>query len=84
MPALPLAMSLRDPRVLAFLVVWFGVNLVFGVVSIGGPGDEQAVAWQAHAGGFLAGLLAFSAFDPVPMSRAVDDGKGSDPTTTVH
>jgi len=26
------------------------------------------VAWEAHVGGFLAGLLLFSAFDPV--SRA--------------
>jgi membrane associated rhomboid family serine protease len=34
-PAAPLAASLRDPRVLAFLLVWFGVNILFGVFSIG-------------------------------------------------
>src|SRR5271166_3611499 len=65
-PAAPLTQSLRDPRVLAFLLVWFGVNLLFGLGSIGMPGVEQAIAWQAHIGGFLAGLLAFAAFDPVP------------------
>jgi membrane associated rhomboid family serine protease len=67
-PAASLAASLRDPQVLAFLAVWFGINLLFGVFSIGMPGVEQAIAWQAHIGGFLAGLLAFAAFDPVPLA----------------
>jgi membrane associated rhomboid family serine protease len=69
-PAAPLAVSLRDPRVIAFLVVWFGVNILFGVFSVGMPGVEQSIAWQAHIGGFLAGLLAFAAFDPIPTSAA--------------
>lgn len=68
-PAAPLAASLRDPRVLAFLAVWFGVNLLFGVFSVGMSGMEQAIAWQAHIGGFLAGLLAFKVFDPIPPAR---------------
>ena len=80
-PAAPLWVSLRDPRVIAFLLVWFGVNILFGVFSLGMPGVEQAIAWQAHIGGFLAGLLAFAAFDPVPA--AVDSGKGPGPTSTV-
>jgi membrane associated rhomboid family serine protease len=75
-PAAPLSVSLRDPRVIAFLLVWFGVNILFGVFSLGMPGVEQAIAWQAHIGGFLAGLLAFAAFDPVPGSTSapVDGG----------
>jgi len=32
-------------------------------------GTGQVVAWQAHIGGFLAGLLAFAAFDPVPKAE---------------
>jgi membrane associated rhomboid family serine protease len=71
-PAAPLADSLRDARVLAFLAVWFGVNFLFGAFSIGMPGVEQAIAWQAHIGGFVTGLLAFGAFDPVPKSAAVE------------
>jgi membrane associated rhomboid family serine protease len=78
-PAAPLAASLRDPRVIAFLLVWFGLNILFGVFSLGMPGVEQAIAWQAHIGGFLAGLLAFSAFDPVPSSKAANGGKGLGP-----
>jgi membrane associated rhomboid family serine protease len=78
-PAAPLSVSLRDPRVIAFLLVWFGVNILFGVFSMGMPGVEQSIAWQAHIGGFLAGLLAFAAFDPVPA--ALDGGKGPGPTS---
>jgi membrane associated rhomboid family serine protease len=83
-PAAPLAACLRDPRVLAFLLVWFGVNILFGVFSIGAGGVDQAIAWQAHIGGFVAGLVAFAAFDPVPMATGPDSDKGSDPTTGVH
>ncbi len=65
-PAIPLTGVLRDPRVLIFLGVWFGINLLFGAtsLSIAGAGAGEVVAWQAHIGGFLAGLLLFSWFDP--------------------
>jgi membrane associated rhomboid family serine protease len=65
-PALPLLRSLRDPRVLAFLAIWFGTNIIFGVGSIAIGADGASVAWQAHIGGFFAGLLLFSLFDPIP------------------
>ncbi len=65
-PALPLLTALRDPRILAFLAVWFGLNLLFGLGSAPLVGEGQTVAWEAHIGGFLAGLLLFSLFDPVP------------------
>ena len=71
-PAIPLLFVLTDPRVLGFLVVWFGINILFGAgfTSLSGG---QPVAWQAHIGGFLAGLLLFSWFDPpdVPADRGV-------------
>ncbi len=65
-PALPLSGVLRDPRILAFLLVWFGSNALFGIGSLPMIGSEQSVAWQAHIGGFLAGLILFSWFDPPP------------------
>jgi membrane associated rhomboid family serine protease len=85
-PALSLSASLRDIRVLAFLFVWFGANLLFGVGSLGLSMSEQPIAWQAHIGGFLAGLVGFAMFDPVPQSAPVDGGSGSgpDPSPTVH
>lgn len=64
-PAQPLTVALRDPRVLGFLAVWFGINIVFGIGSIAVGTEGASVAWQAHIGGFFAGLLLFSAFDPV-------------------
>jgi membrane associated rhomboid family serine protease len=64
-PALPLSRALRNPRVLAFLAVWFGVNIIFGIGSIAIGAEGVSVAWQAHIGGFFAGLLLFSLFDPV-------------------
>jgi membrane associated rhomboid family serine protease len=70
-PALSLMHALRNPRVLAFLGVWFGVNIIFGVGSIAiGSDDGASVAWQAHIGGFFAGLVLFSLFDPVPRAAA--------------
>ena len=79
-PAAPLSTMLRDPRILAFLAVWFGVNFIFGMGAVSMPGTEGTVAWQAHVGGFLAGLLGFSLFDPVrPSDRGT---KNSSPITT--
>ena len=78
MPAAPLTSSLQDPRVLAFLLVLFGVNLLFGLGSISMAGVEQAIAWQAHIGGFLAGVLAFAAFDPIPISTGGGPNEGMD------
>jgi membrane associated rhomboid family serine protease len=74
-PALSLARALRNPRVLAFLLVWFGVNLIFGIGSIAIGTDGASVAWQAHIGGFFAGLVLFSLFDPVP--RQSGDAAGA-------
>ena len=72
-PAAPLFVALRNPRVFTFVAVWFGFNLLFGLVSV--PfvtGDNQTIAWEAHVGGFLAGLLLFSLFDPVQAAHVED------------
>jgi membrane associated rhomboid family serine protease len=66
-PALSLSQALRNSKVLGFLAVWFGVNIIFGVWSLSvGGGDDVSVAWQAHIGGFFAGLILFAWFDPAP------------------
>jgi membrane associated rhomboid family serine protease len=64
-PAEPLAAVLVNPRALAFILVWFGVNLLFGLGGDMLPGVSGPIAWQAHVGGFLAGLLLFPVLDPV-------------------
>jgi len=71
-PAAPLLDSLRDVRVMAFLAVWFGLNLLSGLGTLSMPGIEGTIAWQAHIGGFLAGLFLFPLFDPVVVQRNVN------------
>jgi membrane associated rhomboid family serine protease len=63
-PARPLVEALRDRRVLGFLIAWFAVNLAFGLTNAAGAVQSGAIAWEAHIGGFLFGLLAFRFFDP--------------------
>jgi membrane associated rhomboid family serine protease len=66
MPATPLLESLRNTRVLAFVGLWFAITLLFGIggAPLAGGGDAT-IAWEAHLGGFLAGLALFPLFDPV-------------------
>lgn len=68
-PASSMAATLSNPRALMFLLVWFGVNFVFGIIPLPGAGEGSSVAWEAHIGGFVAGFLLFSLFDPVPRRR---------------
>jgi membrane associated rhomboid family serine protease len=80
-PALSLVRSLRDPRVLGFLAVWFGTNIIFGVGSIAIGAEGVNVAWQAHIGGFFAGLLLFALFDPIPSGdRSAPESSPADPS----
>lgn len=61
-PLVPIVDALRDPRILVFLGVWIGLNLLFGLGAVD-LGDGTAIAWEAHFGGFFAGLFGFSLFD---------------------
>lgn len=53
---------LANRRALVFLAIWFGVNLLFGLFPQAAGSAEQ-IAWEAHVGGFIAGLLLFGLFD---------------------
>jgi membrane associated rhomboid family serine protease len=65
-PAPPLRAAVMDRRVLTFLAVWFGLNLLFGLFAGNSAFASGSIAWEAHIGGFLAGLLLFRNFDPIP------------------
>lgn len=65
-PAESLAVALTNRTVVAFMAVWFGVNFIFGIGSTALPGGGASIAWQAHIGGFLTGLILFPLLDPVP------------------
>lgn len=65
-PAAPLRAALRDPRVLQFSALWFAINLLIGLFAVPLGISDAGVAWEAHAGGFIAGFLLFGFFDPAP------------------
>jgi membrane associated rhomboid family serine protease len=81
-PAKPLAAMLRDRRILLFGLAWFGLNALMALPLFSMPGIEASVAWQAHIGGFVGGLLAFAAFDPVPAVPMTENRHGADAQST--
>ncbi len=44
-----------------FLVLWFGIQAFNGLASIGAP-MANTVAWWAHIGGFLSGMVLIKVF----------------------
>jgi len=54
----PTYLSLLDSRVISFTVIWVLINLLFGLSNgFGMTGEGSLLAWQAHLGGYFAGLL---------------------------
>lgn len=53
-----------NKRAMFFLAAWFGVNLLFGMFPQAAGSGNNVIAWEAHIGGFVAGLLLFGLFDP--------------------
>jgi hypothetical protein len=63
-PALPLREILSNRSAISFLFFWFLANFLFGAIPASLGVTDATVAWEAHIGGFLVGLLAFRWFDP--------------------
>jgi membrane associated rhomboid family serine protease len=63
LPALPFGAVLANRQALMFTGFWFLTNWLFGAGIIPLAGAEQAVAWEAHVGGFIAGLMLFPLLD---------------------
>jgi membrane associated rhomboid family serine protease len=68
-PLLSLPQTFKDPRIVAFLVLWVALNVYFGLSAVMVRGAEGNIAWEAHIGGFISGLLLFGFFD---QKRAPD------------
>jgi membrane associated rhomboid family serine protease len=65
-PAASLSVMFQDPRIIAFVAAWMVGNLLSGLGGDIFLGD-MPIAWEAHIGGFLAGLLTFRLFDPTQV-----------------
>ena len=44
-------------KLLFFISLWIGVSIFFGFFGI--PGTNNPIAWTAHIGGFIGGLLLY-------------------------
>jgi membrane associated rhomboid family serine protease len=62
-PAQKMNAVLVNPAFLSFVGIWFALNYLFGSGLVPIAGEDARIAWQAHVGGFLAGLLGFSLLD---------------------
>ncbi len=63
-PAPSVLALFANSRVLAFSGLWLVVNVVFGLLAQPLGATQGPVAWQAHIGGFVFGLLVFDWLDP--------------------
>ncbi len=61
---MPLFFFLGAPYIpaAALIGIWFMMQLFTGVASLGQAAGDAGIAWWAHIGGFLAGLLLVSLF----------------------
>jgi membrane associated rhomboid family serine protease len=62
-PAASLRSMAADPRAQVFLIVWLATNFIFGAFAQSLGLSDMPVAWVAHLGGFIAGILVFPLFD---------------------
>ena len=61
-PQQPL-MPLFSRQILVFSAVWAVINVLAAMMDLGTDGQRGLIAWQAHLGGFIAGLLLCGPFD---------------------
>jgi membrane associated rhomboid family serine protease len=62
-PAGSLRSMVTEPRPRVFLVIWLVTNFIFGAFARQLGLSAMPVAWIAHLGGFVAGLVLFPLFD---------------------
>jgi membrane associated rhomboid family serine protease len=68
-PLMPLGETLRDRRILIVVTVWTVLNILMAW-GAGALTESAGIAWEAHLGGFYAGLLLYGLFD---QPRPVED-----------
>ncbi len=72
-PLLPLEI-LRDRRALTFSLMWIGLTVLTATsqfLTTDALIPQQVVAWEAHVGGFIVGLIAFYALDRANRSEII-------------
>jgi membrane associated rhomboid family serine protease len=60
---------LFSAQVAIWSAAWIGINIVAGVTGMGTGSPVQIVAWQAHLGGYFAGLILAGPLDRLRFRR---------------
>lgn len=45
-----------------YLLVWFWIQFISGLAALAGPAHVGGIAWWAHIGGFVAGIVLLAPF----------------------
>jgi membrane associated rhomboid family serine protease len=75
----PMSAQTREPlapllsrQILTWTALWAALNVLAGLTGLGSGPGVQTIAWQAHLGGYFAGLFLCGLFDPVTrLNRSV-------------
>ncbi|HEV7229421.1 rhomboid family intramembrane serine protease [Brevundimonas sp.] len=72
-------LPLLDRRVLTMSAMWMGLNLVVGLVGLSASGMGARIAWEAHAAGFLVGVLGAGLLGRLFPPRIARIAPGTEP-----
>lgn len=65
----PRLSPLFSGQIAVFTLFWLLANVFAGYTGIGMDGQVRLIAWQAHIGGYFAGLLLATPFDAIARRR---------------
>jgi membrane associated rhomboid family serine protease len=74
-PLLSLADTLRNRRIMTAVAGWTLLNILVAWGAAGSLTEAAGIAWEAHIGGFAAGLLTYGFFD---LPGSVQHGRQDD------
>ncbi|MEM7289451.1 MAG: rhomboid family intramembrane serine protease, partial [Pseudomonadota bacterium] len=68
-PLMSLPETFRNQQTFSLIAIWMVLNYISGSSLVDLTGEGHSIAWQAHIGGFVAGIIAFPVFDPYRRDR---------------
>lgn len=68
----PRLAPLFSGQIAVFTLFWLLANVFAGLTGLGMDGQARLIAWQAHIGGYFAGLFLATPFDAFARSRPLN------------